>query len=70
MAAFLVPAKKLGKVIFLEACVKNSVRGGGKGISAFLAGHMTNLQYISSCTVGGSQMVWRQQTGNITWMMG
>ena len=60
-----------GKVMFSEACVKNSVHsGGGGGIPACLAGHMNNQQYISSCTVGGSQLVRRQHTGNIKCMMG
>ena len=38
----LPPANEVwGKVIFSEACVKNSVRGG---FPAYLAGHMTNQQ--------------------------
>ena len=44
--------------------------GGGVGIPACLAGHMTRQQYISRCTVDVSQLVWRQQTGNIKCMMG
>ena len=40
------------------------------GIPACLAGHMTRQQYISRCTVDVSQLVWRQQTGNIKCMMG
>ena len=60
-----------GKVIFSEACVKKSVHWGwGGGIPACLAGHMTNQQYISSCTVGESQLVRGQHTGNIKCMMG
>ena len=45
-------------------------RGGGVGIPASLAGHMTRQQYISRCTVDVSQLVWRQQTGNIKCTMG
>ena len=66
MPVLLPPANEVwGKVIFSEVCVKNSVRKGGGGIPAYLAGHMTNQQYISSCTVSGSQLVWRQHIGNI-----
>ena len=44
--SFLPPANEFwGKVIFSEACVKNSVHGEGGGV--------TDQQYISSCTVGG-----------------
>ena len=44
--------------------------GGGRGIPACLAGHMTRQQYISRCTVDVSQLVWKQHTGNIKCMMG
>ena len=37
------------------------------GIPPYLAGHMTNQQYISSCIVVGSQLVWRLHTCNIKW---
>ena len=47
-----------------------SVHRGGGCIPACLAGHMTSQQYISRCTVDGSQLVWRQHTGNIKCMMG
>ena len=47
-----------------------SVHRGAVGIPACLAGHMTRQQYISRCTVDVSQLVWRQQTGNIKCMMG
>ena len=53
--------------MFLQVCV--CPQGGG-GIPACLAGHMTRQQYISRCTVDVSQLVWRQQTGNIKCMMG
>ena len=43
---------------------------GGVCIPECLAGHMTNQHYISSCSVGGSQLVRRQHTGNIKCMMG
>ena len=36
----------------------------GEWIPACLTGHMTNQQYISSSTVAGFQLVWRQLTGN------
>ena len=45
-------------------------KGGGGGIPACLADHMTRQQYISRCTVDVSQLVWRQHTGNIKCMMG
>ena len=54
--------------MFLQVCV--CPHGGGVGIPACLAGHMTRQQYISMCTVDVSQLVWRQQTGNIKCMMG
>ena len=53
--------------MFLQVCVCPQ---GGVGIPACLAGHMTRQQYISRCTVDVSQLVWRQQTGNIKCMMG
>ena len=68
------PQTKFAKVMFLHVSVILSTgpRGGGfgGGIPACLAGHMTNQQYISSCTVDGSQLVRRQHTGNIKCMMG
>ena len=63
----LPPATKLGQGNISGVCVKNS---GHRGvIPACLAGHMTNQQYISSCTVSGSLLVWRQHTGNIKCMI-
>ena len=59
---------KLGQgYVFTGVC--DSVHRGGC-IPECLAGHMTNQHYISSCTVGGSQLVRRQHTGNIKCMMG
>ena len=52
--------------VFTGVCLST----GGVGIPACLAGHMTRQQYISRCTVDVSQLVWRQQTGNIKCMMG
>ena len=54
--------------MFLQVCV--ILFTGGGGIPVCLVGHMTNQHYISSCTVGGSQLVRRQHTGNIKCMMG
>ena len=51
--------------VFTGVCLST----GGGGIPGCIAGHMTR-QYISRCTVGVSQLVWRQHTGNIKCMMG
>ena len=56
--------------IFIKVCQEFCSLGGGGGIPACLAGHMTNQQYISSYTAVGSQLMWRQHTGNIKCMMG
>ena len=67
-AYLLPPANEVceGYVLHVSVCP----RGEGVCILACLAGHMTNQQYISSCTVAGSQFVWRQHTGSIQCMMG
>ena len=50
--------------VFTGVC--DSVNRGGGVVSH----HALHQHYISSCTVGGSQLVRRQQTGIIKCMMG
>ena len=61
LSYFYRPQTKFAKVMFLQVSV--CPQGGGR------ACHMTN-QYISRCIAAGSQLVWRQHTGNIKCMMG
>ena len=69
MHIFTARKRSLRRLCFYR-CVSVHRGGGGVGIPACLAGHMTRQQYISRCTVDVSQLVWRQQTGNIKCMMG
>ena len=63
---FLLPANVVCEgYVFTGVCLST----GGVGIPGCIAGHMTR-QYISRCTVGVSELVWRQHTGNIKCMMG
>ena len=64
--AFLLPPANVvcEGYVFTGVCHSFCSQGGGR------ACHMTNEDYIRSCTVGGSQLVRRQHTGNIKCMMG
>ena len=60
---FTARKRSCGKVMFLQVSVI-LLTGGG------VSHHALHHHYISSCTVGGSQLVRRQHTGNIKCMMG
>ena len=60
--SFLLPANKVwGKVIFSEACVKNSVHGGGCGIPACLAG-LEGCEWVSQHAL---QVSWPTPKGEL-----
>ena len=61
---FTARKRSCGKVMFLQVSV--ILLTGGVCVSY----HALHHHYISSCTVGGSQLVRRQHTGNIKCMMG